>query len=352
MIGRVPMDDGRKRIVIENIQPRVDDGRYPIKRIVRELVSVSADIFADGHDVLVAVVLVKGPQHAQWIEIPMEARGNDRWEGKFTVDSVGEYSYMVSAWVDEFGTWQRDLEKRHQAGQDLSVHFLIGAGIVERVSQRAPVGQKHKLLEFADRLRSRESGIDNPVLVVDHDLAQMIRHLPDRSLAVVYEQPFAVTVERTKALFSTWYERFPRSCSSNKGMHGTLSDCVRVLPEIARMGFDVWYLPPIHPIGKVNRKGKNNTPAAAADDVGSPWAIGSDEGGISQSTHFWAPWKISRNCYRQQKTTESRLRLTLLFNAHRIILMSKSTQSGSAGDRMARCSTRRILRRGMKMFFR
>jgi starch synthase (maltosyl-transferring) len=273
------MDDGRTRVTIEKVQPQTDDGRYPIKRVVGEPVLVSADIFADGHDALCAVVLHRAPSDTEWHEVRMKAKGNDRWEGQFVVEETGEYRYTVSAWVDRFKTWQHDLRKRHDAGQDLGVHFLIGASLVEESSRRAHEEHKLRLVEIADILRNGGNNEERLSLACGEELERLVDVVPDRRFATTYGKELAITVERPKALFSTWYERFPRSCSPEKGRNGTFSDCVKVLPEIARMGFDVLYLPPIHPIGKTNRKGKNNSPTAGPRDIGSPWAIGSAEGG-------------------------------------------------------------------------
>jgi len=273
------MNDGRRRVCIENLEPEIENGRYPIKRVVGEEVRVSADIIADGHEVLSARALYKEQTDSEWHEAIMVPAGNDSWEGSFQVSQVGAYSYTVLAWVDRFLTWQSEFKRRVEAGQELNVQLQVGAQLVIEAALRAK-GSDREYLKKAGTLLSGDSpdGARADV-ALSGELSEVMRRHPDRGLATQYHAERQVTVERSRALFSTWYECFPRSCSPNAGKHGTFTDVVGLLPEIARMGFDVLYLPPIHPIGKVNRKGKNNSPKAETDDVGSPWAIGSDEGG-------------------------------------------------------------------------
>jgi starch synthase (maltosyl-transferring) len=273
------MDEGRIRVVIENVRPRVENGKYPIKRVLGEPVIVSADVYSDGHDTLSAVALYRGPGDTEWREAPLKPKGNDRWEGRFIVEEIGEYRYTVSGWVDRFKTWRHDLKNRHEGGQELGVHFLIGAELLDETSQAGKKERQRRLAEIIGIFRSGKNEDEKLGLALGEELELLMDAEGERRFKTTYGAEFVVTVERPKALFSSWYERFPRSCSTIEGKHGTLADCIRVLPEIARMGFDVWYLPPIHPIGKTNRKGKNNAPTAGPGDVGSPWAIGSAEGG-------------------------------------------------------------------------
>jgi starch synthase (maltosyl-transferring) len=268
--------EGRKRLVIENVTPEIDCGLFSIKRVVGEKVAVTADIFADGHDAVCARILWKKQRDREWKEAPMRSVGNDRWEGEFAVQGVGIYQYTIEGWIDHFKTWQRDLRKKFDAGEDLKVDMLAGAKCVEDASQRASGQDKKQLRNFAQILRRGEDAVS---AAFSEALAGLMGKYPDRRFATAYPKDLTVVVDREKALFSTWYELFPRSCSSEPGRHGTFKDCERLLPEIARMGFDVLYFPPIHPIGKTNRKGKNNSLQVDPDDVGSPWAIGSEEGG-------------------------------------------------------------------------
>jgi starch synthase (maltosyl-transferring) len=270
-----------RRVVIENVQPQVDSGRFPIKRTMGDHVSVSADIFADGHDILYAVLRHRPAAQPDWEEVPMEPRPNDRWQGEFTVPTQGRHLYTLQAWIDHFQSWNRDLEKKFAAAQDISVDILTGVQLIEAAAARASARDQTLLTTAADEitklaatdLRKAVEKSASPELK-----ALMIRNA-DRRRATTYSRELEVIVDREKARFSAWYEMFPRSCSPQPGRHGTLQDCIKRLGYVAGMGFDVLYLPPIHPIGRVNRKGKNNNEKASSDDVGSPWAIGAKEGG-------------------------------------------------------------------------
>jgi starch synthase (maltosyl-transferring) len=224
----------KARVVIENITPQVDCGLFPIKRVMGEAVVVEADAFADGHDVVSCVLLYRSERAAEWSRIPMAPLANDRWTARFVPREMGRYEYTVRAWVDHLATWRRDLAKKQEAGQDVSVDLLRG-----------------KELE--------QAGIDAEIIVQ-------------------HEPPLAVEVDRERARFSSWYELFPRS-AGRPDVHGTFADVEARLPYVASMGFDVLYLPPIHPIGLTERKGPNNRTGATQDDLGSPWAIGAEAGG-------------------------------------------------------------------------
>lgn len=273
------LNNGRNRVVIENVKPEIDAGRFPIKRAVGEKVVVLADIFADGHDAISARLLHKKQNDRGWQEVPMKFFDNDRWQGEFTVEALGIYLYTLVGWVDHFQTWQKDLKKKFDAGQDLKVDLLSGVELIEAAAKRAEGENAKSLLEFAKALRNQQDYAEAVGVALSRGLTALVEKYPDTQFATRYDKELAVLVEREKARFSAWYERFPRSCARKPGKHGTFKDCEAILPEIARMGFDVFYLPPIHPIGKINRKGKNNSPTANPDDVGSPWAIGSEEGG-------------------------------------------------------------------------
>jgi len=270
--------EGRQRVIVARVSPEVDCGRFAIKRVVGETVTVEADIFADGHDQVACQILYKQEGHGLQAS-PMKPLGNDRWRGEFTVTKLGGYCYTVEGWIDRFETWRRDLEKRISAGQDISVDLLIGADLIERAAARATHEDARVLLDCAQQLRKNAGTGSGAAIALDLELLKLIRHYPERDFATRYEKQLPVVVEREKARFSTWYELFPRSCSTEPGRHGTFRDCEEWLPYVASMGFDVIYLPPIHPIGKAFRKGKNNSVSAQPGDVGSPWAIGSAEGG-------------------------------------------------------------------------
>ncbi|MGH7824247.1 MAG: alpha-1,4-glucan--maltose-1-phosphate maltosyltransferase [Candidatus Binatia bacterium] len=270
------IDQGRKRVTIEGVKPEIDGGRFPAKRAVGESLIVEADIFADGHDALSAVLLYRKDENADWIEARMKPLVNDRWQGQFEVSAIGTYRYTVRAWVDRFESWRQSLAKKLAAKQDVAVDLLAGAELVGQAAKRAGESERKRLEEFVAGLRKTQADPNHTALSTE--LADLMAGYSDRRWAVTYDKELRVTVDRDKARFSSWYEMFPRSCG-RPGEHGTLRDCEQRLPYVAEMGFDVLYLPPIHPIGVSFRKGKNNTLVAEPDAVGSPWAIGSAEGG-------------------------------------------------------------------------
>jgi starch synthase (maltosyl-transferring) len=271
--------DGRKRVVVERIAPQIDGGRFPIKRIIGEKVNVHAHVFGDGHDEVTAVLLYRKNGSSDWCEESMESLGNDNWQGRFCVDEPGLYDYTVAGYINRFRTWQKDLRKSLEAEQDVRIKLLVGAGLIEDAAEKSGGIDREWLLRWADILKDEENKERGIAVALSDELSRLMSQYPDKGLLSFSERELQVIVDREKAMFSTWYEIFPRSCSPEPGKHGTFKDCEVLLSEIARMGFDVLYLPPIHPIGKTNRKGKNNAPGAGAEDPGSPWAIGSEEGG-------------------------------------------------------------------------
>lgn len=272
--------DGRERVQIEGVWPEIDGGRFPIKRTVGEKVRVEADMFGDGHDMISGVIVYRPETSQQWQEAPLSPLVNDRWEGEFTVSEMGSYVYTVMGWVDHFKTWQRDMTKKIDAAQVGPVDWLIGAELIEKASQQASGQDAGQLNTWVAALRTH-CNESNGILedkALSQELAALMAKYPDRSFATTYEKLLKITVDRERARFSTWYELFPRSCGT-PGKHGTFKDCIARLPYIADLGFDVLYLPPIHPIGITFRKGKNNTTVTEPGDVGVPWGIGSSEGG-------------------------------------------------------------------------
>jgi starch synthase (maltosyl-transferring) len=251
--------DGRKRVVIENVTPRVDDGRFPVKRVVGDVLTVGVDAFGDGHDEIRVVLRWRRPGASDWAETEMEPLGNDEWRASFPLAAIGRYEYSVSAWVDRFRTWQHDLEKRVDAGQDVTVDLQIGAEIAAASVASAP-----KTLSVEQAL--------------DAKFIDEVERNPDRSLETESDT-YAVTVDPERARFSAWYELFPRSASPDPNRHGTLKDVVDRLDYVKQLGFDVLYMPPISPIGRQYRKGPNNRASEDASDPGVPWAIGGPEGG-------------------------------------------------------------------------
>jgi starch synthase (maltosyl-transferring) len=339
------------RVVIENVAPEIDSGRFPIKRTIGEVVEVAADIHADGHEVLAAVLhwrfvgngefghewnaACEANDAIDWNEAPMADLGNDRWIGRFMVTDLGRYEYMIEAWIDEFAGWRRDLAKKIDAAQDVTCELVEGAHLVRETARRIAATSQGKnqaeeesradsavaldrhdvewLLQQATLISAAsangppqaDSAVDHNVpgerrrgsrpelseaalegrvdsriaAALGDELAATMRRHADRSCSAVYEHRLSVTVERERARVGAWYEMFPRSAGDVPGRHGTFRDVERRLPEIAALGFDVLYLPPIHPIGRSFRTGPNNTLTAGANDPGSPWAIGAGEGG-------------------------------------------------------------------------
>ena len=271
----------RIRVVIERVAPEIDGGRFPIKRVIGERVLVEADVFADGHDSISALLLYRRKNDTQWTEVTMTSLGNDRWQGSFEVTELACYEYTIMAWTDRFNSWQSDLSKKAEAGQDISIDILAGAGLLYEASRRAPAADAETLRRWAHVLESNDiaDAEGEKALALSAATARLMNRYPDKEYVITYPKELKVMVDRKKASFSSWYEMFPRSCATEPGRHGTLKDCEARLPYVASMGFDVLYLPPIHPIGCTNRKGQNNAAVAGPDDPGTPWAIGTDEGG-------------------------------------------------------------------------
>ena len=238
---------------------------------------VDADIFTDGHDAVAGEVLYRFEREEVWRRSPMKLVGNDHWRGDFTASKVGKYYFTVEGWIDRYTTWRNAMIKRIDSDQDVRMESLIGADLLEEAASRATPEDAAELREWVGVLRANGGVVNQGVL--GDAVASLVRRYPDRRFGARYGKELGVVVDREKAGFSAWYEMFPRSAASEPSVHGTLRDCESRLPYIAAMGFDVLYLPPIHPIGHTSRKGKNNEADATPGDVGSPWAIGSEEGG-------------------------------------------------------------------------
>ncbi|MEX1012667.1 MAG: maltotransferase domain-containing protein [Waddliaceae bacterium] len=267
---------GPERVVIQHIQPQVDGGKYPVKRTVGEIVEVTADIFVDGHDHINANLLWKKEGQEEWNRVVMTMINNDRWSACFTVREIGTYIFSIEAWVDHFETWQEDLKKKYNNGQDVEIEFKIGSSYLEDVIDHAK--DRKEIFEWKKKLQEKHSIEKRVTLAEDPSLSLLMRECTRKINPTIYPKELRVVCSRNKALYSTWYEMFPRSFG-NSGKHGTFRDCIRELPQIAKMGFDVLYFPPIHPIGHTNRKGKNNALVCEKGSPGCPWAIGSKEGG-------------------------------------------------------------------------
>src|SRR5690349_9065674 len=272
-----PADELKRTVIIEAIAPTVDGGRYPVKRDVGASVEVSADIFKEGHEVLVAFLLYRRADERAWRETPMRFVDNDRWAGRFTLSDNARWTFTIEALADPFRSWLADLAKRVDAGQDVASELAEGLALVRAAAARAGE-ERDALATYAQRMAQAPSQSDAVAIARDDRLAQLMDAHLDRSVATRAERELEVIADRERARFAAWYEFFPRS-SGGEGRHGTLKDAEAQLDRAAAMGFDVVYLPPIHPIGRAHRKGRNNTLSAEPGDPGSPWAIGAVEGG-------------------------------------------------------------------------
>jgi starch synthase (maltosyl-transferring) len=324
--GCLKPNEGRSRVVIEAVEPAIDCGRHAAKRIVGDIVRVTAAIYSDGHDHVAARLLYKRADETAWQYAAFRELGNDLWEANFTAESIGAWKFTVQAWVDHFDTWVHDLHKRIDAQDqvaaipqgpggpeqnegvnpadenvvaaedlpgkgsqrtastlkppsDVALALRSGAELLDQASARARAEDMRMLKGSASSLRYlAERNSDFYDFPLSLDTIQLALKYPDLSFAATYSLELPLWVDRERARFSSWYEFFPRSAGA-PGQHGTLRDVIARLPEVAKMGFDIVYLPPIHPIGTAYRKGKNNSVTAEPGDVGSPWAIGNFDGG-------------------------------------------------------------------------
>ena len=295
----LPPHNGRRRAVIENVNPQIDSGSHPICRVVGDEVVVTAAIFADGKDEVAARLLFRHSDDRRWSFAPMHPMGNDLWSGSFRADKLGGWRYSLLAWLDHFATWTSEFKKRIAAQndratveitpqsaaelhvgskpheQDVALALRSGAALIQAAAQRAPGNHAKRLREIAHRLEEfaaeNRENYDDPC---DEELVQLMSRYPDLANSTRYDKELPVWANRERARFSSWYELFPRSASPIPGQHGNFRDVEGQLPEIAAMGFDIVYLPPIHPIGRSFRKGPNNAIDAPPDAPGSPWAIG------------------------------------------------------------------------------
>jgi starch synthase (maltosyl-transferring) len=271
-------EEGRTRVVIGGVTPEIDGGRCPAKRVAGDQLVVEADIYADGHDRIGARLLWKKEGETAWREAPLRPLVNDRWRGVFPVATLGHYRFTLTAWIDHFETWREALQKRIEAGQKLAVELRIGAALVREAAAGAQGEAARGLRGFADRLEGEGPEPRRAETALDPALHELMQAHPVRRFEVTYGREPLVAVDPPRARFNAWYELFPRSCGKG-GKHGTFRDVEARLPYVAELGFDVLYLPPVHPIGRSYRKGPNNVETCKPGDPGSPWAIGSAEGG-------------------------------------------------------------------------
>jgi starch synthase (maltosyl-transferring) len=266
------------RAVIDRVIPEVDCGRFAVKRVIGDTMIVEADAFTDGHDALVCVLRYRHESESEWHEVRMNALPNDRWRASFALERLGRYRYTATAWVDHFVSWRVEFKRRVEPA-DIALAALVGGRLIAEAANRASQADAQKLRAWGKELIAQRDTAAIQRCALDEDMAAIAQRYPDRRYASVHARELSVVVDAKRARFSSWYEFFPRSTSAEPGEHGTFQSAQARLDYVAELGFDVVYLPPIHPVGRIKRKGKNNALAADADDVGSPWAIGSHEGG-------------------------------------------------------------------------
>lgn len=271
---------GNPRIAVERVSPAVDDGAFAVKCIPHERIAVHADIYMDGHEQLAAELRWRAADETRWRATPLARGPNDRWEAVFRPRRVGAHEFVISAWLDAWQTFRHDLELKHRAGLDLRLEVQEGMQLLREALARAgSAADADAVREAIEQLGAQPLAADPVAVLLDEGLARAMRALDDRPFETVSPTPYPLWVDRCQAGFSSWYELFPRSQSPHPGRHGTFDDVIARLPDVRAMGFDVLYMPPIHPIGQRNRKGRNNSLRAEPGDVGSPYAIGAPQGG-------------------------------------------------------------------------
>ncbi|MAO07137.1 MAG: alpha-1,4-glucan--maltose-1-phosphate maltosyltransferase [Alteromonas sp.] len=268
----------QSRVIIEGVTPQIEGGKHPIHCVEDQIISVEANVLSDGHDVIAASLRYKHEKARQWKEVRMKALHNDRWTASFTVEKQGFYQYKIEGWVDYALNWQHGIERKIDDGQKVTSELLEGVDYLKKIAGKATVEEKKYLKDLQATFQD-DSNYEVAIKeATSKKLHELFQKYPEKFLVNVSPE-YKAYCDRKKARFSTWYEFFPRSASPKEGVHGTFKDCEALLPRVAKMGFDTLYFPPIHPIGEVNRKGKNNTTTALEGDVGSCWGIGSKEGG-------------------------------------------------------------------------
>ncbi len=266
------------RVAIERVYPEIDGGRHPVKRVIGDVVDVWADIFCDGHDKIAAAVKYRLAGERDWREAPMTFVDNDRWHGRFALDRIGRWEYVIEGWRDLYASWRDEISKKRDAGHDVALELIEGRHLIEQAAAQAEAPHSHAFAEAISRI---EAAADSDLFgaLMSEEVSRLMQAAGPRTNLSRYPQTLEVIADRTAARFAAWYELFPRSQSGDPNRHGTFDDVIRRLPYVRDMGFDVLYFTPIHPIGRTNRKGRNNSLTAAPGDPGSPYAIGGPEGG-------------------------------------------------------------------------
>jgi starch synthase (maltosyl-transferring) len=266
-------------IIIERVWPEIDCGRYPVKREVGDVLTVSADIFREGHDHIAAVLRYRRWDDVDWLEAEMHFVDNDRWEGSFLLAENTRYRYSIDAFPDVFGTWREEVEKKNDAGIDLTSELLEGRAIIHEVLRRSNDDDRGLIEQSLQADADAQSQSGSLSVLLDANLLAVVNRNRSRAGAAHFDRELEVIVDRERARFAAWYSLFPRSAGTDPTKSATFNDVIDLLPRIAGMGFDVLYFTPIHPIGETDRKGPNNTLVTGPDDPGVPYAIGSVQGG-------------------------------------------------------------------------
>lgn len=268
------------KIAIPEVRPHLECGRFSVKRVVGDCLTVTADILKEGHDILAAEARYRPVGAPEWQSVPMKYSYNeDEWSADVPLEQLGITEYTVAAWTDVFASWRQEVQRKVDAGRDVSSELLEGLQIIRNTASRSPAHVRDELTTYAEQIEAEEGQAEQVRLALQSDLAAVISAHQARNDLTVYQPALTVMVDRERARFGSWYEFFPRSQGTVPGVHGTFKDAERRLPAVREMGFDVIYLPPIHPIGVTNRKGRNNALVAQPGDPGSPWAIGNEHGG-------------------------------------------------------------------------
>ena len=286
--GRTSLADQRLRklaagrVAIEAVSPEIDGGRFPAKATLGDRLTVEADIFCDGHDKIDAAILYRMAGSAAWIETPMRFFDNDRWRGVIPIESEATHEITIIAWRDLFASWRDEVRKKTAAGQPVASEIAEGRRLVEHAIDGERIEEAADRRALTGLLKALDAAEDDAIrlaLMLADAVAALFERAGPRTSLTRYDKVLTVLVDRPRAAFSAWYELMPRSHSGDPARHGTFDDVIARLPYISDLGFDVLYMPPIHPIGRVNRKGRNNTLTPQPDDPGSPYAIGAAEGG-------------------------------------------------------------------------
>ncbi|MCB9948095.1 MAG: DUF3416 domain-containing protein [Rhodospirillaceae bacterium] len=276
-----------QRFVISDVAPEIDGGRYPVKREVGDVLEVYADLICDGHAQIAGALLYREQADEAWREVPLRFHDNDRWTASFPLERNTRYTYTVAAWIDEFESWRRDVTKKVNAGQDVSVDMTEGADLVGIARGRAKGEDRASLDRLVAGLAAAAGTPRMQEFLFADETSQLMRRYGTRVGYTQYDKDLEVFVDRVRARYAAWYEMFWRSQGSDPSRGSTIDECIARLPYIRDMGFDVVYTVPWHPIGRKNRKGRNNTLNAGPGDPGSPYAIGSDEGGHTALNSEW-----------------------------------------------------------------